>query len=67
MGLKINGEEIPFRTPYDPMGEGITPFTGDKEMMNLGWEDEGMITIEQEKPLPATILCIFGNLEVNED
>ena len=67
VGLKINGEEIPFRSSLDLMVEGITPFSGDKHIMNIGWEDEGRIIIEQEKPLPATILCIFGNLEVNED
>lgn len=67
VGLKINGEEIPFRTSFDKMNKGITPFSGDKEVMNVGWEDNGKIIIEQDKPLPATILCIFGNLEVNED
>jgi hypothetical protein len=66
VGITLNGEVIPFRSSLDPMDEGITPFTGDKEMFNLGWEDDGVVTIEQKLPLPATVLSIFGRLEINE-
>jgi hypothetical protein len=65
VGIKINGEVVPFRTSTDPMDQGVTPFTGDKRIVNLGWAEEGKIIIEQDLPLPATVLCIFGTLEVN--
>lgn len=65
VGLTLNGEVIPFRSSLDLMDQGITPFTGDKEMLNLGWEADGVITFEQNLPLPATILCFFGTLEIN--
>lgn len=66
VGIKINGEVIPFRSSLDLMDSGVTPFTGDKRIMNLGWGAEGVITIEQTLPLPATILSIFGSLETND-
>jgi hypothetical protein len=65
IGLILNGEIIPFRSSLDLMDTGLTPFTGDKEILNMGWEDDGVVTIEQKSPLPATILCIFGTLEIN--
>jgi hypothetical protein len=66
VGIKINGEVVPFRSSLDLMDSGVTAFTGDKKIVNLGWNAEGVITIEQDLPLPATILAIFGRLEINE-
>lgn len=66
VGINLNGEVIPFRSSLDLMDQGITPFTGDKEIFNLGWEADGVIEIEQNLPLSATVLCIFGTLEINE-
>jgi hypothetical protein len=67
VGLKINGEVVPFRSSQDPMDYGITPYTGDRHIINTGWEDEGRIVMEQVLPLSATVLCIFGDLEINEN
>lgn len=66
-GLKLNDEEIPFRSSTDLMDQGVTPYTGDKHIINTGWAEEGKIVFEQTRPLPATILCIFGDLEINEN
>jgi len=67
VGLKLNGEEVPFRSSTDLMDQGITPYTGDKHIINVGWDAEGRIEFEQIRPLPATILCIFGDLEIGDD
>jgi hypothetical protein len=67
IGLKINGEEMPFRSSTDLMDQGIAPYTGDKHIINTGWEAGGRIEIEQIRPLPATVLCIFGDLEIGDD
>jgi hypothetical protein len=67
IGLKLNGEEMPFRRDTDLMDSGIAPYTGDKHIINLGWEAEGKIEIEQIRPLSATVLCIFGDLEIGDN
>ena len=60
VGVKINGDQLPFRSSADEMGEPIPQFTGDKRVTNLGWNREGQVTIQQEQPLPLTVLAITG-------
>ena len=60
VGVKINGDQLPFRSSADEMGEPIPQFTGDKRVTNLGWNREGQVTIKQEQPLPLTVLAITG-------
>jgi hypothetical protein len=48
------------------MDESIAPITGDKRVMNLGWDREGQITIQQTQPLPMTILGISGTLVTSD-
>ena len=64
-GVKINGDQIPFRTVGDVVGAAVTPFTGFKKMSTLGWND-GRITIEQSLPLPCTVRGIYGTLEIGD-
>lgn len=66
VGVTINGDQVPFRTSATPMGQNIQPFSGDKRVTNLGWNTDGQIEIEQEQPLPMTVLGITGTL-VNSD
>jgi len=61
-GVKINDDQLPFRTSADPMDSGLGLFTGDKRVTNLGWDRDGYIEIKQEQPLPMTILGIHGTL-----
>jgi len=63
-GVKINGDQLPFRTSSTPMSSGIGLFTGDKRVTNLGWDRDGIIEIKQEQPLPLTVLGIHGTLTV---
>lgn len=62
----VNGHRVPDRTPATPMDEGEPLFTGDVQIRNLGWEENGAITIEQDLPLRTEILAIFGDLQVNQ-
>ena len=62
VGIKINGDQLPFRTSSTPMGQNIPEFTGDKRVTNLGWDRDGQIEILQEQPLPMTVLGITGTL-----
>lgn len=58
-GGKINGQELQYA-----VGElGVMElFTGDKDVTDQGWDTEGRITFLQDKPLPMTLLAIFGEL-----
>ena len=66
VGVTINGDQLPFRTSADEMGEPIPAFTGDKRVTNLGWDREGQITIQQTQPLPLTVLSITGTLVTSD-
>jgi len=65
-GVKINGDQLPFRTSADLMSAGVGLFTGDKRVTNLGWDRDGIIEIKQEQPLPLTVLGIHGTLTVSD-
>ena len=66
VGIKINGDQLPFRTSSTPMGQNIEEFTGDKRVLNLGWDRDGQIEILQEQPLPMTVLGITGTLATTD-
>jgi hypothetical protein len=65
-GLEINGNEIPFRTGAAPLGSPPDLFTGDYPIPNLGVDANVDIIIKQKNPLPATVLCIGGTLDVGD-
>ena len=66
LGLKINGQTIPFRSAGDPMDQSPPLFTGDKQVSQLGWDTDAWITITQEQPLPCTVLALTGILVVGD-
>lgn len=66
VGIIINGDQLPFRTSSTPMGQNIPEFTGDKRVLNLGWDRDGQIEIKQEQPLPMTVLGITGTLVTSD-
>jgi hypothetical protein len=65
-GIKINGDQVPFRKSSDKMDSGISSFTGDKRVTNLGWDRDGIIEISQEQPLPMAVLGIHGTLTTSD-
>lgn len=66
IGCEINGEVIPFRSyGADNYDEAVQPFTGDKEASLLDDDDNGVITIVQDQPLPLTVLAIIKEISVN--
>jgi len=67
MGLTINAnKQLQYRVPSDPMDTGPPSFTGTKRVANLGRSRDGLLTFEQELPLPATILAYYGELDSGE-
>ena len=62
-----NLERIPFRSSANAMDQGITPFTGDKEVEFRGnYETDGFVFVRQTQPLPLTILSLYPRLVTNE-
>ena len=68
VGPNLNDmERIPFRSSANPMDQGITPFTGDKEVEFRGdYETDGFIFVRQTQPLPFTILSLYPRLTTND-
>lgn len=66
LGLTIQGTQLQYRTPADPLDQGPPVFTGEKKVFTPGWSKEGTLVFEQELPLPATILAYYGDLEIGE-
>jgi hypothetical protein len=54
----INGEAVPLDT---------IPFTGDIHRYNVGWNNEGRITVQQLDPFPITVLGITGDINIADD
>ena len=61
---KINGERPPDRSPSTNYNTPQPPVSGDVKVMNLGFGGDGSIEIEQDLPLPLTIVGVFGKAEV---
>lgn len=62
---KINGSLPPLRSPSDDMTIGVPPITDDVSVGDSGWND-GVITIEQDLPLPTKVSGIFGKASGNQ-
>ena len=56
---------VPFRSSANAMGSAVSLFTGDKTVEFRGGVDEdATIVIQQDQPLPMTILAIFPTVSV---
>lgn len=62
---KINNERPPTRNPETPMDTGEPLVTQIVKIVNMGYDMNGQITIEQDLPFKCTISSIFG--ELNEE
>jgi len=65
-GCKINGEQVPFRRINDEMGKPVELFSGLKDVENLGWDREALVTVEQIQPLPMNVLMMTGTLTTSD-
>ena len=68
VGAKIGSSEteldrIPFRSSANAMTAALPLFTGDKEVeFRGGFDSDGFIVVQQDQPLPMTILAIYPRL-----
>ena len=70
VGLKVGTSTseldiVPFRDSGDAMDTATPLFTGDKTVeFRGGYDDDATIVIQQDQPLPMTILAIFPTVSV---
>ncbi len=68
VGVKVGSSEteldrIPFRSSAQAMTAAIPLFTGDKEIeFRGGFDNDGFVVVQQDQPLPLTIIGIFPRL-----
>lgn len=66
VGNSVRTEEIPFRHPTDSTGSQIPLFSGWKTVEFMeGYDKKSSIVIQQDKPLPLTVIGIVDTIEVN--
>ncbi len=66
-GLWINGVVVDqFRNFNDPLGIQVTPFTGDLKINTLGWDSPNNLLIEQQIPMPFTLLGVIQKITIND-
>lgn len=58
----VEGQRLIIRQVTDDLSEDPTPFTGKKEFALKGYSRDAQVTVEQEVPLPLTVLGF--NLEI---
>ena len=58
-----NLDRVPFRSSADEMDQALPLFTGDKEIeFPAGFENDGFVVVQQNQPLPMSVLGIFARL-----
>ena len=68
VGVKVGSSEtemdrIPFRSSAQAMTKAIPLFDGDKEIeFRGGFETDGFVVVQQDQPLPLSIIGIFPRL-----
>lgn len=67
IGLSVNGEPVRYRQLDEPiLDEAVQPFTGDKKVGQMGWEDNQKdIIITRDQPLPFHIAAVKRTIQVN--
>jgi len=58
----INGVRPPDRTPSSPMDHTEPDRSTHFKTVNIGWDEKGQVTIEQDLPVAMNILGIYGEL-----
>lgn len=66
LGVNINGEVVPFRSAGDDMDTVPPIFTGDVDVNSLGIDEDGYVVIEQDQPLPCTVVAVFGRMSLGD-
>lgn len=64
-GREGSMDDIPWRSTTDPMGSSPPLFTGLKKVdFPAGWDDEAIVRVEHDLPLPCNLLAIVVSQNV---
>lgn len=69
VGLLVGEDEstldrIPFRSSANAMGQAVPLFNGDKTIeFRGGFDPDGFIVIQQNQPLPLTVIAIYPRMQ----
>lgn len=67
VGAIVNDKEVLFDVGGQAMDQGPQPYTGDKEVFpGEGSDLDGYITVRQPRPVPLTVLGVFGTVEFGD-
>lgn len=66
VGCKVNGEKHSFSTIAQLADKAPVPFTGDYPLGQLGWSTPNNMLIEQDLPMPFTLLAVVMKVTVND-
>jgi hypothetical protein len=59
-------DRIEFRKPPNPMNAAVPPYSVDKALaFPGGYDEDGFVCVEQNQPLPLTVVAIIPELQVN--
>lgn len=56
----LNGKRPPDRTPATPQDQAEARRSGRVHVANLGWSDDGVVTLEQDLPFRTEVLALFA-------
>lgn len=60
-------DDVPWRTPADPMGSPPALFSGDKRISPpFDWDDQARLVVQSQLPTPLTIVALMPRLVTND-
>lgn len=67
IGGQINGTDIPWREfGGDVLDQAPQPFSGDKDLSQLGWTEDETVIITQTQPYAMTLLSVIRSYTSNQ-
>jgi hypothetical protein len=66
LGVSVNGDRLPFRVAHDPMDVAPPKLVSGRLAFSVRstWADQGRLLIEQQQPLPFSLIAVGGVLDV---
>jgi hypothetical protein len=61
----VNGSRPAVRTPSTPMNTPQELTTGDYEILDLGWNDDGIVNVVQDLPKKTQLVAVYGVYQGN--
>ncbi|PLC03425.1 hypothetical protein CY658_21660 [Variovorax sp. RO1] len=66
VSCKVNGSPVAFNSIGQLADKAPVPYSGDKRLASMGWGTPLNMKIEQELPMPFTLLAVVMKVSVND-